>query len=84
MSPRKDFLLALFRLLDQKAVPYCVLRNYADIYEDESSDIDLAAEPEYVLRLKDSLAEAASASNHHLVLRALFTNYSYVYWHPEG
>jgi hypothetical protein len=84
MSPRKEFLLALFRQLDQKAVPYCVLRNYANIYEDESSDIDLVAEPEQVLRLKDCLAEAALATNHHLVLRALYTNYSYVYWHPEG
>ena len=84
MSPRREFLMALFRLLEQRSVPYCVLRNYANIYEDTSSDIDLAVEPEHVLRLKDCLAEAALASNHHLVLRALFTNYSYVYWHPEG
>ena len=84
MSSRKEFLLALFRLLDQKAVPYCVLRNYANIYEDESSDIDLAIEPEHFLRLKECLAEAALASDHRLILRAQYTNYSFVYWHPEG
>lgn len=84
MSPREQFLLALFRIVDQKAVPYCVLRNYANIYEDTSSDIDLAVEPEHVLRFKDCLAEAAAASNHHLVLRARYINYSYVYWHAEG
>ena len=84
MNPRKEFLLTLFRLLEQKAVPYCVLRNYANIYEDNSSDIDLGVEPEQVLRLKDCLAEAARASNHHFVLRTQYINYSYVYWHPKG
>jgi hypothetical protein len=84
MSPRKEFLLALFRILDQKAVPYCVLRNYANIYENTSSDVDVAVEPEHVLRFKDCLTEAAAASNHHLVLRARYINYSYVYWHAEG
>lgn len=84
MSPRAEFLLALFRILDQKAVPYCVLRNYANIYEDTSSDVDVVVEPEHVLRFKDCLAEAAAASNHHLVLRARYTNYSYVYWHAKG
>ena len=84
MSPRREFLMALFRLLEQRSVPYCVLRNYADIYEDTSSDIDLAVEPEQVLRLKDCLAEAALASDHRLVLCAVYTNYSYVYWHQEG
>ena len=84
MSPRQEFLLALFRILDQKAVPYCVLRNYANIYEDTPSDVDVAVEPEYVLRFKDCLAEAAAASTHHLVLRARYINYSYVYWHADG
>ena len=84
MNPRKEFLLALFRILDQKAVPYCVLRNYANIYEDNSSDIDLGVEPEHVPRLKECLTEAALVSNNHLVLRTLYVNYSYVYWHPEG
>jgi hypothetical protein len=84
MSPREQFLLALFRILDQKAVPYCVLRNYANIYENTSSDIDVAVEPEHVLRFEDCLAQAAAASNHHLVLRARYINYSFVYWHAEG
>jgi hypothetical protein len=84
MNPRKEFLLALFRILDRKPVPYCVLRNYANIYENTLTDVDIAVEPEQVLRFKECLAEAAAASNHHLVLRARYTNYSYVYWHPKG
>ena len=55
MSPRKEFLRALFRILEQKAVPYCVLRNYANIYENTSSDVDVAVEPQHVLRFKDCL-----------------------------
>jgi hypothetical protein len=84
MRPREQFLLALFRSLDRKAVPYCVQRNYANLYEDTSSDIDVAVEPEHVLEFKGCLAEAAAASDHHLVLRARYVNYSYVYWHAEG
>jgi len=84
MIPRAHFLQALFQILDRQAVPYCVLRNYANIYENTSSDVDVAVEPEHVLRFKNCLAEAAAASSHHLVLRARYVNYSYVYWHEEG
>ena len=52
MSPREEFRRALCRILDQKAVPYCVLRNYANIYEHTSSDVDVAVEPHHVLRLR--------------------------------
>jgi thymidylate kinase len=83
-NPRKEFLSSLFRILDQKEIPYCVLRNYQNIYENTTSDIDLAVEPEQVLKVKQCLAEAAAASNHRFVLRARYVNYSYVYWHPAG
>ena len=82
--PRRDFLSALFRILDEKKVPYCVLRNYQNIYEDLNSDVDLAVEPEHVLACKECLAAAAAESGHHFVLRARYVNFSYVYWHPEG
>ena len=84
MSPREEFLRSLFRILDQKTVPYCVLRNYTHIYEDTGTDVDVAVESEQVLRFKGCLAEAAAASNHQLVLRARYINYSFVYWHTEG
>lgn len=84
MNPRREFLTALFRILDERAVPYCVLRNYNNIYDDTSSDVDLAVESEHVLNLKACLGEAAVATNHHFVLRARYVNFSYVYWHPAG
>jgi len=83
-QPRKEFLTALFRVLDEKRVPYCVLRNYDAIYEEGPSDVDLGIEPEHLLSMKDCLAEAAAATGHHLVLRARYVNVSYVYWHETG
>ncbi len=83
-SPRQELLTAFFRILDEKGVPYCVLRNYQNIYQDTSSDIDLAVEPERVTEMKACLHEAAAATGHNLVLRARYVNFSYVYWHPQG
>ena len=62
-SPRQEFLSAMFRILGQKAICYCVLRNYQNIYEDASSDVDLLVAPADVPRTEDCLAEAAAASS---------------------
>src|ERR1041385_682078 len=84
MNARKEFLGILFDVLDRKAVQYCVLRNYKNIYADLSSDIDLIVEPEHLSRLKECLAEAASRSGHFLVHRARYVNFSFVYGHENG
>src|SRR3954470_23921914 len=84
MSPRGEFLSALFKILERHGVGYCVLRNYENLYEDESSDVDLAVQPEDVPGLEVSLAEAGDASGHRLVQRARFINYSHVYWNSDG
>src|SRR5256885_1345397 len=84
MSPRGEFLIALFRILERDGVGYCVLRNYENLYDDNSSDVDLAIQPEDVQGLRNGLAEAAAASGHRLVQQARYINYSHVYWHPEG
>jgi thymidylate kinase len=81
---RSKFLSALFQALERDAVPYCVLRNYDNIYEDTSSDIDLAVEPEDIARLSNSLAEAAKSSGFRFVHRARYINYSFVYWHEAA
>src|SRR6266404_4501433 len=85
ITARRKFLTALFQSLEGENVPYCVLRNYEKIYDDESSDVDLAVEPEDVKRLSRSLEEAAEASGFRFVHRARYINHSFVYWHPmEG
>jgi len=84
-TARRTFLTALFQALEREGVPYCVLRNYEEIYDDASSDVDLAVEPEDIERLTDSLEEAAKASDYRFVHRARYINHSFVYWHPtEG
>ncbi len=83
-SPRQEFLTALFRILEQKAICYCVLRNYQNLYADASSDVDVLVAPADVGRTEDCLAEAASASNHLFVQRGRFALHSCVFWHPEG
>src|SRR6266699_156942 len=84
MNAREEFLSALFRVLEEKGVLYCVLRNYDNIYDDPATDLDLVVAPEAVRRLQESLAEAAAAANYRLVLRTRYVNYSDVYWHAEG
>jgi hypothetical protein len=84
MRARAQFLGILFEVLEREAVPYCILRNYKNIYEDASSDIDLIVEPEQLGRLRSCLAEAASRSGHFLVHQARYVNHSFVYGRPNG
>src|SRR5438105_13548764 len=83
MNPRGEFLSALFRILDEKSVPYCVQRNYENIYAESSSDVDFAVEPEHLESLNACFAKAAAAANYRLIHTARYVNYSYVFWHPE-
>src|SRR5436190_2248331 len=83
-SRRVEFLTALFRILEGRSIPYCVLRNYHNIYEDTSSDVDLAVEPEELARLKQALDDAAQHSGYSFIHQACYINYSYVYWHPQA
>src|ERR1035441_7377446 len=83
-SPRKEFLAAMFRTLEQKAIRYCVLRNYQNIYEDASSDVDLLVAPADLRRTEDCLAVVAATSNHRFVQRGRFALHSCIFWHPEG
>ena len=83
-NPRQAFLIALFENLERKGIPYCVMRNYQNLYHDTSSDVDLGAEPEEIESIARCLDEAADATNHRLVLRARYVNFSFVYWHAEG
>src|ERR1041385_2703015 len=84
MSARGGFLAALFQNLEEQRIGYSVLRNYENLYENNSSDVDLAVQPEDVGRLEGGLQKAAAASGHRLGQCTRYINYSRVYWHPEG
>ncbi len=84
MSPRKEFLLALFRSLEERQVPYAVARNYDDIYENHSSDVDVTVEPEELNTFVECLRNAAVEADYLEVLYARYANYSWVYFHKTG
>jgi hypothetical protein len=84
LKTRRRFLLAFFELLDQKDVPYCVLRNYENVYEDASSDVDIVVEPAHLESFKQCLDAAAAASGCAFIHQARYTNHSFVYRHPQG
>jgi len=83
MTPRGEFLSTLFQILEQQSVPYCVQRNYENIYTEETSDVDLAVEAQALERLANCLFEAAAQSGWQLVQTARYVNYSYVFWRPS-
>ena len=80
MKSRRDFLEKLFDLFERNSVPYCVLRNYEDIYTDPNSDVDLCAEASELARVSHCLAEAALATGYRLLQQTRYANLSFVYW----
>lgn len=83
MKARKNFLLTLFRSLEQRQVPYCVARNYEDVFASITSDVDLTVEPENLAQFERCLKEAANASQYVETLRASYANFSYVFLHEQ-
>jgi hypothetical protein len=84
MNSRENFLTGLFRLLEANEVPYCVLRNYENIFTDDSSDIDLILEKRHLAGFTESLHAAAAAADHRFVHGARYTNFSQVFWNTQS
>lgn len=85
MSSRQSFLTGLFRSLDANGIPYCILRNYGDIFaESTSTDLDLIIHKRDLLRFKQTLLAAATEAKQRFVHRARYVNYSYVFWTAQS
>ena len=80
MSTRREFLANFFRRLDEGRVPACVLRNYATLFDDAASDVDLLTLPAHVADVIACCEAAAGATGHRLVQRTRFVNHSLVFW----
>lgn len=80
MSTRRDYLTHLFHLLAARPIPWCVLRNYQDLFTESSSDVDLLTLPAQSPALLACCLEAARATHHQLVQRARFVNETLVFW----
>lgn len=84
MISRKTFLTSLFELLEANSIRYCVMRNYDDIFNNATSDIDFILLEEDLVRFKETLRTAAARANQRFVQRARYINYSYVFWNAES
>ena len=80
MSSRREFLTHLFRLLDERQIPYCVLRNHNQVFDDTGSDVDLLTTSEQTEDLIAACSLAGKATNYVQVQRTRFVNHSLVFW----
>ena len=80
MSSRRDFLVHLFCLLDERQIPYCVLRNHNQVFDDAGSDVDLLTAEGRVEDLVAACSLAGKATNYVQVQRTRFVNHSLVFW----
>jgi hypothetical protein len=80
MSTRRELLLELFRRLGERQIPCCVLRNYANLFDDPASDVDLLTLPARVNDVIACCEAAAETSGQQFVQRARFVNHPLVFW----
>jgi hypothetical protein len=80
MRTRRDFLDEVFRRLEEQALPWCVLRNYGNLFEDSASDVDLLTTPGHAAAVLAVCRASAPATGHVLVQQARFVNHSLVFW----
>ena len=80
MNSRRALLTDLFRCLDERQIPVCVLRNYAQLFDGPASDVDLLTLPSRVLEVLACCEAAAQATGQQLVQRTRFVNHSLVFW----
>lgn len=80
MSTRRALLEELFRRLNAPPLPFCVLRNYERLFDDESSDVDLLTLPETAETVIGHCRAAGRATGFALVQRTRFVNHSLVFW----
>ncbi len=80
MSTRRELLTHLFRLLDERQIPWCVLRNFDNLFDDPSSDVDLLTKPARVAAVIECCTEAAKLADQVLVQHTRFVNHSLVFW----
>lgn len=81
---RQNFLTELLHSLEAKALPYCILRNYDNIFADETTDVDLIVEKKDMARFTEILHAAAAATGQRFVHRARYVNHSHVFWNPQS
>ena len=80
MSTRRELLRHLFKLLDEREIPYCVLRNYRRLSLETVSDVDLLTLPSQADAVIACCVLAGERCGQSLVQRTRFVNHSLVIW----
>jgi thymidylate kinase len=80
---RRNFILRLVRMLKVRRIPYCVSRNYDELFAKTTSDVDLILDCADVPAVIDCCERAALWGGQRLVQQTRFTNHSLVYWNGE-
>lgn len=80
MSSRRQLLEELFRRLEDHRLSWCVLRNYAELFIDSPSDVDLLTTPAQAAKVIAVCGEAAGVTGFTLIQHARFVNHSLVFW----
>lgn len=80
MSSRREFLLQCFGRFEDRAIPYCVLRNFDDVLEGAGSDVDLLTSTEDVTKVLQACEDAAQECGYRRVQKARFVNHTLIYW----
>lgn len=80
MKTRREVLLRLFQLLDERHIGYCVMRNYAELFESTTSDVDLLTLRSSAPDVIQCCKKAAELTGHKLVQQTRFVNHSLVFW----
>lgn len=84
MTTRRAFLTRFFRLLEERGLRYCVLRNFPAVFTAGRSDIDVLACSRDVRAIRAVADEAAAAEGWRLVQVARFVNHSWVFWNGDA
>jgi thymidylate kinase len=82
IETRRKFLTAFFAALEANGVRYCVMRNYDDLYANDSTDVDMIVSAYSLDRFRRCLRESADSTGFYFVHAARYVNYSQVFWHP--
>lgn len=75
---RRDFMQRLFTLLDEERIEYVVLRNFAAVFAESDSDVDILT-PD-APRFYAFAERAAAETGHRPVQQTRFANHSRLYW----
>lgn len=73
----------VFLRWNEAGIPFVVLRNYQQLPQATSHDVDVLIDPRQVDQAERLLLEAASAAGFHLSNRAQFSPVSLFLFHPE-